>query len=192
VIGPTIPVAAAFVAMLVIAVLGARRGWKIWRTFLACIAVAYGAAVVSVTLFPIPVQTSILPWERDFGGLHSNFVPLVGLGEMLASQPLEISMRQIAGNIAMFVPFGVLLPLLRRDVRFLHVLLAAALASIVIESSQFLISSVLGYSYKMTDVDDVLLNTLGAALGYGLVLGERAFFRMATRAAAVPRAEHGS
>jgi|SRR5919108_3507811 glycopeptide antibiotics resistance protein len=173
-IGPTLPVAAAFAAMLVIAVLGAKRGWKASRTFLTCLAVAYGAAVVSVTLFPIPVQGSILPWEREFGGLHSNFVPFIGLGEMITSQPLEISTRQIAGNIAMFVPFGLLLPLLWRDVRIRRVLLAAALASIAIEGSQFLISSAIGFSYKMTDVDDVLLNSLGAVIGYGLARGERA------------------
>jgi glycopeptide antibiotics resistance protein len=182
--GPTLPLALALVAMIVIAVLGARGGWKISRTFLMCLAVGYGAAVISVTLFPIPVQASYIESERVLDSLHNNFVPFVGLGEMLGSQPLDISMRQIAGNVVLFIPFGILLPLLWRGVRGGYVLLAAAITSIAIEGSQFLISSFLGFSYKITDVDDVLLNTLGAAIGYGLVLGERALSRAPARRAA--------
>jgi len=173
-VGPTLPVAGAFLAMLVIAVLGAKRGWKARRTFHACLAVGYGAAVVSVTLYPIPVQASLIQEGRAFGGLHNNFVPLVGLGEMLSSQPLEISMRQIAGNVLMFVPLGLLVPLLKPNVRLGQVLVVAVLASTAIEAAQFSISLILGFGYKIADVDDVLLNTLGALIGYGVVLADRA------------------
>ncbi|MGH2640745.1 MAG: VanZ family protein [Actinomycetota bacterium] len=186
-IGPTLPVAGAFIAVLLIAVLGATRRWKAWRTFLACITVGYGAAVVSVTLFPIPVQSSILPWERAFG-LHNNFVPLVGLGEMLSSQPLEISMRQIAGNTLMFVPLGLLVPLLKPDVRLGQVFVVAVLASTAIEAAQFSISLILQFGYKITDVDDVLLNTLGALIGYGVVRADRALRGMSPRRP-LPRAD---
>lgn len=39
--------------------------------------------------------------------------------------------------------------------------------SVAIEAAQLGIGLLAGYPYRMTDVDDVLLNTLGAAIGYG-------------------------
>jgi glycopeptide antibiotics resistance protein len=174
VVGPTLPLAGALLAMLFSALLGARRGWRPSRTFLVCITIGYAAALVSITIYPIPVQATVIRWERASGGLQNNFVPLIALGQMLTGQPMDVAARQIAGNIVLFAPLGILMPMLRRGVHPARVLLIAAVVSIAIEGSQFLISAVLGFSYKITAVDDVLLNTLGAMLGYSLVTGVRA------------------
>lgn len=65
-------------------------------------------------------------------------------------------------NVIMLMPFGFLAPTLFRDKRKLwKTALAGALFSILIEGSQLL-------NYRSTDVDDVILNTLGAAIGYGI------------------------
>ena len=61
------------------------------------------------------------------------------------------------GNIAFFVPFGVLVFMLLADVR--RTVLVGLLTSVTIEVSQYVFA--LGYS----DVDDLLMNTLGAFLG---------------------------
>ena len=64
------------------------------------------------------------------------------------------------GNIAVFVPFGFLLPLLwRRFQKFWKVLLLGCGMSVLIELTQLLLP-------RGTDVDDVWLNTLGAVFGY--------------------------
>ncbi len=66
------------------------------------------------------------------------------------------------GNILVFVPLGLMTPLLwERFRRFWKVLLLGAGVSLGIETLQLLLP-------RGTDVDDVWLNTLGAALGYGL------------------------
>lgn len=65
-------------------------------------------------------------------------------------------------NVIMLMPFGFLVPTLFRDKRKLwKTALAGALFSVLIECSQLL-------NYRSTDVDDVILNTLGAAIGYGI------------------------
>ena len=65
-------------------------------------------------------------------------------------------------NVIMLMPFGFLAPTLFRDKRKLwKTALAGALFSILIEGSQLL-------NYRSTDVDDVILNTLGAVIGYGI------------------------
>lgn len=63
-------------------------------------------------------------------------------------------------NIVMFVPFGFLVPLIWKRVGKLPNILAAGFVfSLLIELSQLL-------SYRGTDVDDLILNTLGAAVGF--------------------------
>lgn len=65
------------------------------------------------------------------------------------------------GNIGMFVPVGFFVPLLWREQGLGRTALVGFLYSLVIELCQLLLP-------RGTDVDDLWLNTLGAALGYGL------------------------
>ncbi len=68
------------------------------------------------------------------------------------------------GNIAFFVPFGVLVYMLLVDARrpLLSTVLVGFAASLTIETAQYVFA--LGYS----DIDDLLMNTLGAFLGAGV------------------------
>ena len=67
---------------------------------------------------------------------------------------------QIGMNAVMFLPFGFLLPLLWKTCRSWKVTTLAGLAlSALIELMQL-------FCFRATDVDDLLMNTLGAYLGY--------------------------
>ena len=67
----------------------------------------------------------------------------------------------LAGNVVAFVPFGLFLPLLLRDLRrFWKTVLLGFEFSLLVEITQ-LFGKVGSF-----DVDDILLNTLGAACGY--------------------------
>lgn len=67
----------------------------------------------------------------------------------------------LAGNVVMFVPVGLFLPLLWKKQQKLWVFLLTALAAIVlVELLQLVL--LLG----TCDVDDVLLNMIGAAIGW--------------------------
>lgn len=60
----------------------------------------------------------------------------------------------------MFLPFGFLVPLIWKEAgKALYILLAGFSFSLLIEVSQLL-------SSRGTDVDDLILNTLGAAAGF--------------------------
>ena len=73
----------------------------------------------------------------------------------------------IFGNIFLLLPFGFLLPIIiQRRLSLLRVLLASFCLTAAIELTQFYTG--LGEM----DIDDVLLNVLGAAVGFGL---ERCF-----------------
>ena len=67
----------------------------------------------------------------------------------------------LAGNVVSFIPFGLFLPLLaHRCRRFGYVIMLSFDFSLMVELIQ-LISKVGSF-----DVDDLLLNTIGGALGY--------------------------
>ena len=74
-----------------------------------------------------------------------------------------IEIRNIILNIAMFVPLGVFLPLLFKKCRKFYVVLSASfLTTLAIEATQ------LATRRGVFAIEDILHNTLGAALGFAL------------------------
>lgn len=64
-------------------------------------------------------------------------------------------------NIIMFMPLGFLLPMIWRKCRFHQVLLIGMLSSLAIEIMQL-------FNWRVSDIDDLLMNTLGAVIGFFL------------------------
>ncbi|MDD3340399.1 MAG: VanZ family protein [Lachnospiraceae bacterium] len=92
-----------------------------------------------------------------------NLIPLVnwGIGD-ITGQVL---------NIILFLPLGLLLPLLwKRGTSFLQTALTGFCLSLAVELSQL-------FNFRATDVDDLIMNTLGTMIGYGLY---HLFFRKLT------------
>jgi glycopeptide antibiotics resistance protein len=66
----------------------------------------------------------------------------------------------IWGNILLFVPMGIYVPLIKKSFSFLKTLLSLVFISLLIEGIQYLF--ILGSA----DIDDVLLNVMGGLLGW--------------------------
>jgi glycopeptide antibiotics resistance protein len=141
-------------------------------------AVAYAAVLVVVTLAPIR-------WRSDLGRYRNNWRPqLVPVWNMVVNlrdgdRPLA-TLAGAAGNVALFMPLGFLLPTLapRLD-RFWRTVGTGFVVSALIELFQVAFPGV-----RRADVNDVLMNTLGAAAGY-LVYRLAARARRGRRAARV-------
>ena len=118
------------------------------------VALAYLAALIQITVIRGGVDwTQVLTATRDAPQL----LPLRTTLEELRAGAWPL-IYHVVGNLAWFVPLGVLL----RRRSGLVALLAGAGASICIELMQYLLMT------GMSDVDDVLLNALGALMGWGL------------------------
>lgn len=117
----------------------------------------YVNLVIKYTQFPIyndEFQKSILgPFsiEKNF-----NFVPFK-----------DFFHRSSLYNIIMFVPFGFLLPLVLKT-NFPKVFLAGLGFCSILECIQAIVGAAAGYSTRIIDVNDLICNTLGAVIGYGL------------------------
>jgi glycopeptide antibiotics resistance protein len=145
-----------------------KRGGR-WPQVVGAVALAtYAWWICSVAFFPLPLGDSAAATAGEFAG--RDWVNLVPFREMFRALPhlgAAQIIREFGGNILLFVPFTLAGPLLWPRLRAWWWPLAAGLGgSLAIELIQLGLSGVVGYPYRQTDVDDVILNTFGAFLGY--------------------------
>ena len=95
------------------------------------------------------------------GGTLVELVPLTDLREAVGERDLGLLLKSVA-NVLLFVPFGAALGLY--DVSLRAALVAGSTLSSVVEVVQFAV-----VPGRTSSVDDVVLNTVGAVLGYLLV-----------------------
>ncbi len=95
-------------------------------------------------------------------GKELNLIPLVTLTAGDAQTSLL--------NILMMVPFGFGLPFIA-DCRMKKVVVLGTFFSLAIELTQWLTGYLAGVTFRVADVNDVIFNTLGAAVGYALFAG---------------------
>ena len=156
-----------------------RRGaLSVPRVLVGVAACVYGAGVVANTVFPVHLgrTPSGLPWWTRF-----HLTPLAGT-----------EWFDMALNVVVFAPLGVLLPLLARVGSARGVLLRGFLVGLAMEVVHFL-NALTGSGGHVADVNDLLANTLGAPIGYGLfrlALLVPALARLAAAATWPPPSRH--
>lgn len=144
------------------------RRISIYREVLLLVVVLYLSGLAPATLAP-----NHNPRLRDepMAGieLRPNLAVLTCSAGSLAAgtRDRHFCMYNAKGNVALFFPLGLLIPLVWPRLRFGKGLLIAAVLSVSIEIVQ-LFSRAWG-SYRAADINDVLLNVIGAALGMALV-----------------------
>ena len=110
-------------------------------------------------------------WERLETGIGVNFVPFKTIRNYLKySTDADNVLVNLGGNVLMFVPWGLGLPLLWRKFQsFGKVMFTSLMLPIFIEFCQLFIG-------RSVDVDDVILNFAGGVLGGMLYLVIRKLF----------------
>ncbi len=127
----------------------------------------YCLLVFSLTILPIYIQKEAIEHYREVVGFSSNFIPFRSISQILLKISNYSAFKQLAGNIILFIPLSFILPLYTKRFRkFGKVLLSGFLISLGIETLQFIISFFYGFSYRTTDVDDIILNCAGVVIGF--------------------------
>lgn len=161
-----------------IGLLAARRAVGAWhRPVAIALATAHLGGVLGVTLFPLPLN-GLDPFTAPYSAVQ--LVPLETIELLLRGSQ---SARQLGGNLLLLVPMGVLVPIAWRAARPAWRTLAWGVAvSVTIEVLQFVFGVLSGEFYRVVDVDDVLLNVAGVALGRLLFAAGWPVWRGLTRA----------
>jgi glycopeptide antibiotics resistance protein len=153
------------------------------REILLLTVVVYLLCLATLTL--TPNGSSRLRAEATAGiELHPNLASLTCSSALMPRAPnaRAFCVQNAAGNVLLFFPLGILLPLVWRHLRFWRGIQIAIALSFSVELLQYL-SSAWG-SYRTVDINDVILNALGACLGLVLVYLLR--LRQGTRPAVPP------
>ncbi|MCE7791218.1 VanZ family protein [Salipaludibacillus sp. CUR1] len=133
---------------------------------IAAVFIIYLAGVFYVTLFAWNYGSSYGPVGP--GGRNYNLEPFLSIYRIAVYSPdMTGPLRILAGNVLLFVPFGILFPYLAKRILGTHsilvgllTVLTAMLLSVTIEILQFI------FTYRVANIDDVILNTLGGLAGY--------------------------
>ena len=127
----------------------------------------YMALVVKVIIFKYPWEelwAVIDGWEKDviLEGLDTANFTLFKTIKMYIDYAYKLnSFENLVGNVVVFIPFGFLLPYIqKRCKRFTVLLFNAFLFVLGIEVFQ------LFSAFGAFDVDDILLNCVGAVIGW--------------------------
>ena len=128
--------------------------------------------VLRFTFFPFDrVDGRIQPLVFDASRALPFGINLIPFKNLLDYPERRQILLNIIGNTAMFIPIGVIWPSVFKELDSHKKAIASGIGfSLVIELLQ------LPFFSRVTDVDDLILNTVGYLLGYGLfLLAKRAY-----------------
>lgn len=158
------PLLSLLLTVPVLVALYRRDGWlPLTTTFAVYASILYAAGLVCFTLYPLPtgdagpgITYGVPPILNPL-----NFIHDIAEGGVRA-------VFQLLLNIVLFVPFGFIARTLLK-LKLPPALALSFAATCLIETAQFTgLFGVYPFAYRTFDVDDLICNTLGALIGWGL------------------------
>ena len=133
--------------------------------------------VTRFTFFPFSrVDGQIQPLLLDPEAIFPPRINLIPFVYLFDYPIFREAMRNLMGNTAMFIPLGIVWPSVFRKLDSHGKVIAAGVGySLLIELVQ------LPFFDRVSDIDDLLLNSLGFVLGYGIYLLAKAVNRICKR-----------
>ena len=141
---------------------------KPMKIYLYAIFIIYIITLIQLTLFDSDYGRSglnIFDWSKENLEVYlenNNLIPFKTIFEYISRQD-RVAIINLLGNLIAFAPMGIFLPLLfKKQTKLKNFILTNIAIILAIESLQFL--SLSGHF----DIDDLILNLLGALIIYGL------------------------
>lgn len=144
-----------------------RRGYFSWKREFQLILVYICIVVVTrFTFFPFSrVNGQIQPLLFDTAKIFPPRINLLPAVYLFDYPIFREAMINFIGNTAMFIPLGIVWPAVFRQLNTHGKVIAAGVGySLLIEILQ------LPFFDRVSDIDDLLLNSLGYLIGYGIYL----------------------
>lgn len=121
----------------------------------------YVVLLLTITIFKYVSPIGLFDNDREFYR-SVNLIPFKTISEYISGSvdvSKSIIWDNILGNLCLFIPFGIYLLHFYKNHKAIHYIIMIVLTSIAIELIQYILS--LG----ATDIDDVILNSLGGVIG---------------------------
>lgn len=146
---------------------------SILKSVVTVIFIMYIAALLKIILFK---NISLIQMFGKYKKMRSvNLIPFKSIFESLAvSKRMGIfwSIANVFGNLIVFIPFGYLVPIMwKKAMKFKNILMLSAGLSLFFETFQYITGT------GSSDIDDIMLNTMGAIIGYILLFYLKKFIK---------------
>lgn len=102
-----------------------------------------------------------IKWSREEGAMNINYIPLKTILSQFRNSGEFWALKNLFVNLAAFIPWGILFPLSYKQFKkFIPFTVATLIMLLFIECIQFI------FMIGFFDVDDILLNYVGACIGF--------------------------
>lgn len=139
-----------------------KKQGRIGTVFLYIFFICYLLFLGYILFFSRTSLFGLFDREREFSR-SVNLIPFGSINAYLAGSETAglsgVAFQNVIGNIVIFIPLGVYLPLLKKDRRIIMSFLIILAVSLCTEIIQWL------FGIGATDVDDILLNVFGGLIG---------------------------
>lgn len=133
---------------------------SIWKYVFGAAFTVYLMCVASITVFPIQFSPTIRAIFAEEGWKITDCIVLVPFKDGITADDIR--------NVAMTVPFGVLITLIRKKTTWKNALAAGAAFGTATELLQLAIAAIQGFSFRYIDTADIICNLAGTMLGWML------------------------
>ncbi|WP_333888176.1 VanZ family protein [Clostridium sp.] len=147
-----------------------RSSFSLKREVILNVFFIYILCFIGVTLFPLKISL-----DRDYTWISVNVIPVMSTVKEITnitndpnmhSFMIKFWIKNIGGNLILLFPLGVMVPILWSKFNSaIKTTFFAFCLSLSIEVLQ-LLSTYIGNAGRAFDIDDILLNTVGAYIGY--------------------------
>lgn len=132
---------------------------NVTRGIFTALMAMYLVVAASLTVFPIYIRCGdIAARFAENGWRITDCIVLIPFHDGISKDDLL--------NILMTIPFGFLLPFVKKRATWKTALIAGAVLGTTIELIQLVLAAVQGFSFRCVDVADVICNTVGTMIGW--------------------------
>ena len=124
-------------------------------TLITVLLIIYLLILAGVILFKLPFYSPVI----SDGIRVINLIPFKGSFDENGA----LLLHEIMNNILIFIPLGIYICLLKREVPFIKKVTVILCTSLLFEILQFV------FALGRTDITDIINNTLGGILGIGII-----------------------
>ncbi|PJI07526.1 MULTISPECIES: VanZ family protein [Clostridium] len=138
---------------------------SIFKSIVTVLSVIYIAALLKIILFK---NVTLAQMFGEYKKMRSvNLIPFKSIFESFAASKgmgAFWTASNVFGNLIVFIPFGYLVPMMwKKAMKFKNILMLSAGLSLFFETFQYITGT------GSSDIDDIMLNTMGAIIGYILL-----------------------
>ncbi len=140
---------------------------KVYKCIFNLLFLMYILLLIKVVFFPVPYQKELIQSYKEtvsYGDIQ-NFIPFKMILSFIRNSSFTFALKQVGGNLILLFPLGVFVSIIAKNKSNKTMFLIGLGTTVFIEITQGLIGLIIGFQYRVVDIDDVILNTIGYTIG---------------------------